>query len=135
MLAYAHCAAAVAAVAFELVAGLAAALCSLLPHVALLPLTVPALNSKRWYPQQCPATGRLFRGALQLTSGTLLLLDETGMGAGQLGDAGVKNLQVGSSTLPRAAAAWNMYLKGLVGPVAWRTRTVLARQAAGSGTA
>lgn len=40
-------------------------------------------------------TGRLFRGALQLTAGTLLLLDETGMGAGELGDAGVKNLQVG----------------------------------------
>lgn len=98
MLAFAHTAA-VAAAASQLVAGLAAALCSLLPHVALLPLTVPALNSKRWYPQQCPATGRLFRGALQLTSGTLLLLDETGMGAGQLGEAGVKNLQVGSSTL------------------------------------
>jgi hypothetical protein len=38
----------------------------------------------------------LFRGSLQLTAGTLLLLDETNMGPGQLGDAGVKNLQVGA---------------------------------------
>jgi hypothetical protein len=52
------------------------------------------LFCRRWYPQQHPATGRLFRGSLQLTAGTLLLLDETRMGPGQLGDAGVKNLQV-----------------------------------------
>ncbi|WIA16854.1 hypothetical protein OEZ85_013787 [Tetradesmus obliquus] len=76
-----------------LVPGLAAALRSLLPHVTLMPLDVPALNNKRWYPQQHAASGRLFRGCLQLTAGTLLLLDETALGPGQLGDAGVKNLQ------------------------------------------
>ncbi|WIA37078.1 hypothetical protein OEZ86_014051 [Tetradesmus obliquus] len=76
-----------------LVPGLAAALRSLLPHVALMPLDVLALNNKRWYPQQHAASGRLFRGCLQLTAGTLLLLDETALGPGQLGDAGVKNLQ------------------------------------------
>lgn len=68
----------------------------MLPHVALLPLTITALNNTRWYPQQHAASGRLFRGALQLSEGTLLLLDETDMAAGQLGDSGVKNLHVSS---------------------------------------
>eukprot|EP00882_Tetradesmus_deserticola_P033724 GHRQ01038548.1.p1 GENE.GHRQ01038548.1~~GHRQ01038548.1.p1 ORF type:complete len:362 (+),score=162.11 GHRQ01038548.1:394-1479(+) len=87
--------------ASQLVPGLAAALRSLLPHVALMTLDVPTLNNKRWYPQQHPSSGRLFRGSLQLTAGTLLLLDETGMGPGQLGDAGVKNLQALRQVLMR----------------------------------
>lgn len=74
--------------------GLAAALTTLLPHVAPLPLSLSALNGRRWYPQQHAATGRLFRGCLQQPEGALLLLDESGLSAGQLGDNGVKNLQV-----------------------------------------
>lgn len=66
----------------------------LLPHLAYVPLTLSSLNNRRWYPQQHAATGRLFRGCLQAPEGTLLLLDETEMSAGQLGEAGVKNLQV-----------------------------------------
>jgi hypothetical protein len=76
------------------VPGLTAALTTLLPHVSPLPLTLQALNTQRWYPQQHPATGRLFRGRLQQPEGALLLLDERGLSAGQLGDNGVKNLQV-----------------------------------------
>lgn len=79
--------------------GLAAALHALLPHVALLPLSVCSLNSRRWYPQQSAASGRLLRGCLQLPEGCLLLLDESSMAAGSLSDAGVRNLQA------RAAAA------------------------------
>jgi hypothetical protein len=59
------------------------------------------LSCRRWYPQQHPSSGRLFRGSLQLTAGTLLLLDETNMGPGQLGDAGVKNLQALRQVLMR----------------------------------
>eukprot|EP00775_Hariotina_reticulata_P001403 gene1403-1746_t len=79
--------------ASQLVPGLAAVLSCLLPRVALLPLTLTVLNASRWYPQQSAETSRLLRGRLQLPEGTLLLLDETEMAAGQLGDTGVKNLQ------------------------------------------
>jgi hypothetical protein len=53
-----------------------------------------ALSCSPRYPQQHPATGRLFRGCLQQPEGALLLLDEGQLSAGQLGDNGVKNLQV-----------------------------------------
>jgi hypothetical protein len=84
----------------KLVPGLTAALSTLLPHVAPLPLSLSALNSTRWYPQQHAATGRLFRGCLQQPEGALLLLDEGELSAGQLGDNGVKNLQVGGCPPP-----------------------------------
>ncbi|KAF8065729.1 alpha-mannosidase [Scenedesmus sp. PABB004] len=85
--------------ACQLVPGLAAALGCLLPHVSLLPLSTASLNARRWYPQQHGDSGRLFRGALQLPDSAVLLLDETGMAAGQLSDAGVKNLQALRSVL------------------------------------
>lgn len=78
----------------EVVPGLTAALTTLLPHVAPLPLSLSALNKRRWYPQQHGPTGMLFRGCLQQPEGALLLLDERQLSTGQLGDSGVKNLQV-----------------------------------------
>jgi hypothetical protein len=38
-----------------MVPGLTAALTTLLPHVSPLPLTLQALNTQRWYPQQHPS--------------------------------------------------------------------------------
>jgi len=78
----------------QVVPGLTAALTTLLPHVAPLPLSLSALNRRRWFPQQHGPSGRLFRGCLQQPEGALLLLDERHLTAGQLGDNGVKNLQV-----------------------------------------
>lgn len=89
-----HCPTISSSSSSRVVPGLTAALSTLLPHVAPLPLSLTALNKTRWYPQQHAQTGRLFRGCLQQPEGALLLLDESAMSAGQLGDNGVKNPQV-----------------------------------------
>ena len=75
------------------VAALRAVLASLLPVVRALPLTLRAVNAGGWAPRKDHESGRLARGALQLPPGSLLLLDETAMAAGEIGEAGVRSLQ------------------------------------------
>jgi hypothetical protein len=72
---------------------LAEALSAVLPCVAALPLTLDSVNAGGWVPRKDHASGRLVRGALQLPPGALLLLDETQMGAGAIGERGVRGLQ------------------------------------------
>lgn len=56
-------------------------------------MTLESVNAGGWAPRKDHASGRLLRGALQLPPGALLLLDETQMAAGAVGEAGVRSLQ------------------------------------------
>jgi hypothetical protein len=62
-------------------------------------MSLAAINAGAWAPRKDHASGRLVRGALQLPPGALLLLDETQMGAGAVGEAGVRSLQALSRVL------------------------------------
>jgi hypothetical protein len=64
----------------------------------------------------------LDRGRLQLPEGTLLLLDETEMAAGQLGECGVKNLQV---CAVRAPAMCNFNLTSNTNLMQWLAASVM----------
>jgi hypothetical protein len=67
------------------------ALSLLMPSVVALPLEIEALNRQPWYPTKL--NDSTSHGAvLQLAAGTVLVLDETAMSAGQLNETGLKNL-------------------------------------------
>jgi hypothetical protein len=70
---------------------LAQALSLLMPSVVSLPLDIDMLNKQPWYPTkvQNASSGHAI---LQLPAGTVLLLDELAMTAGQLTETGLKNL-------------------------------------------
>ncbi|KAF9097635.1 hypothetical protein BGX29_007997 [Mortierella sp. GBA35] len=63
---------------------------SLLPKVHAIPMTLENLNKNYFYPR---GEEQLVSGMLQVTRGTLLLLDETAMEEGTLVDQGIKNLK------------------------------------------
>jgi hypothetical protein len=69
------------------------ALAALLPHAALLPVTLPELNAGHWAPRKDHASGRLARGRMQLAAGTVAVLDEGGLAAGRLAETGVASLR------------------------------------------
>mmetsp|Transcript_26368 Transcript_26368/g.83505 ORF Transcript_26368/g.83505 Transcript_26368/m.83505 type:complete len:644 (-) Transcript_26368:42-1973(-) len=64
----------------------------LVPRAACLELTAEALGSQRWRPRKDFEANRLVAAQLQLSPGTLLLLDETQMGPGQLPAEGARAL-------------------------------------------
>lgn len=80
--------------------GLTGLLEQLLPAVGRLDASLAALNAAAWAPAKDYQRGRLARGALQLAQGTLVVVDETGMAAGQVEAGGVKNLQVRQGCSP-----------------------------------
>mmetsp|Transcript_42899 Transcript_42899/g.80022 ORF Transcript_42899/g.80022 Transcript_42899/m.80022 type:complete len:612 (-) Transcript_42899:84-1919(-) len=69
------------------------ALQELVPRAVCLPVTVETLNAERWPPQKDFDANRLLAGRLQLSAGTLLMLDETQMQEGKVTEDGVKALQ------------------------------------------
>lgn len=69
---------------------LAAALHELCPRVAHLHMTVDNLNGQRWFPRKDEVANRVVAGQLQLSPGTLMLLDETAMTPGSLTADAVK---------------------------------------------
>ena len=71
---------------------LAAAIAQIAPCVAHLPLSISSLNARPWTPRKDYATNRLRSGPLQVAPGTALVLDETALTAGQLGEIGVRNI-------------------------------------------
>mmetsp|Transcript_60955 Transcript_60955/g.108309 ORF Transcript_60955/g.108309 Transcript_60955/m.108309 type:complete len:631 (+) Transcript_60955:71-1963(+) len=71
----------------------------LVPRAVHLPITAESLCSGRWKPSKDFDANRLVAGKLQLAAGTMLLLDESSMGVGQLDDAGVKAMQAIRSLL------------------------------------
>lgn len=74
------------------VARLLSTLAALAPRVVRIACDVPSLNGPPLWPRRDPASARLQRSPLQVAAGTLMLLDETRLEAGRLGDSGVKNL-------------------------------------------
>lgn len=76
----------------EFVQAMESALSGLLPSFLSLPLDVELLNKKPWYPCKSQGQSFLSDAALQLPSGSVIMLDETAMAAGQLTEVGLKNL-------------------------------------------
>ncbi|PSC74128.1 mini-chromosome maintenance complex-binding isoform A [Micractinium conductrix] len=76
----------------QLGAALAAALAALAPRCLALPLSVPALNARPWWPRRDLNTQRLVGGPLQLAANTQVLLDETVLATGTLNEVGLRNL-------------------------------------------
>ncbi|ORX63213.1 hypothetical protein DM01DRAFT_1360985 [Hesseltinella vesiculosa] len=70
---------------------LASLLQSLLLHQVNLPLTLDTLNNTSFFPVS--ENEDLRAGVLQLVAGTHLLVDETCLSEGKLGDRGVRNMQ------------------------------------------
>ncbi len=83
-------------------------LSALLPACAHLPLGLSSLNGTRWAPSKDHTSGRLLRGRLQLAAGTVLLLDETAMQAGQVGEQGIANLKVCACEDTLLCCGWHM---------------------------
>ncbi|MEW5299904.1 MAG: hypothetical protein WDW38_002727 [Sanguina aurantia] len=77
----------------QFAAGLHAAISCLVPLAAALPVSVDACNRLPWQPCRDHASNRICCSPLQLAVGTVLLLDETVMGAGQLDATGLRSLQ------------------------------------------
>lgn len=71
---------------------LCVALGGLMPAVCGLPLHIDLLNKQPWYPGRTQDQTFLSHAFLQLASGSLVVLDETVMNAGQLQETGLKNL-------------------------------------------
>ena len=71
---------------------LAAAIADVAPCVAHLPLSIGSLNARLWAPRKDYGVNRLRSGPLQLAPGTTVVLDETALSAGQLGETGVRNI-------------------------------------------
>ncbi|KAI8928790.1 hypothetical protein BC831DRAFT_446590 [Entophlyctis helioformis] len=105
------------------------ALHSLVPHARYLPLAMDDLNTKLWMePDQArhardttaPDLG-LCTGALQLPLGTVVVVDETRLSAGTLGQRGVTNLQQLSQAIQNAQVAYHLAYGGaLEKPVDFR---------------
>lgn len=71
-----------------------------------LPLEVSALNAARWTPSRSNGSSRLSHTRLQLAPGTLVVLDETVLAAGQLHETGIGNLQVGARVAGSSLCRW-----------------------------
>ncbi|KAI9496672.1 mini-chromosome maintenance replisome factor-domain-containing protein [Zychaea mexicana] len=65
---------------------------NLVHHCVGVPLSIELLNGTRFMPKS--ENENLEAGLLQLTDGTAVILDETAMTEGTLGDLGVRNVQV-----------------------------------------
>jgi hypothetical protein len=63
-----------------------------MPAVCGLPLHIDLLNKQPWYPGRTQDQTFLSHAFLQLAPGSLVVLDETVMNAGQLQETGLKNL-------------------------------------------
>lgn len=76
----------------DFVQALECALSGLVPSLLSLPLDIQLLNKKPWYPCKSQNQSFLNDALLQLPIGTVIMLDETAMTAGQLTEIGLKNL-------------------------------------------
>lgn len=66
----------------------------LMPATRSLPLRIELLNKQPWYPGRFQDRSLLSNSPLQLSPGSILVLDETVMSTGQLNETGLKNLGV-----------------------------------------
>ena len=66
---------------------------ALCPRTIAVPMTLESFNEGKWTPKKNYDTGRLEPGILQVADGTQMLLDETQMQAGNLGESGLRGLE------------------------------------------
>lgn len=66
---------------------------ALCPRAIAAPMTLESFNEGDWTPKKNYDTGRLEPGILQVAGATHILLDETRMQAGNLGESGLKGLE------------------------------------------
>ena len=71
----------------------ARALRKVLEKVVVYDVSVPSLNRPDWLPHMDYSVEALATGKLQVTDGTHVVLDETGLAEGKLTNVGVQNLQ------------------------------------------
>jgi len=71
---------------------LSKAIAEFMPRVVHQEVTADTLNSQKWRPRKDFDANRLVSGRLQVSSGTVVVFDETQMAQGQLQDVGVHNL-------------------------------------------
>uniref|UniRef100_A0A8C4Q7A1 Mini-chromosome maintenance complex-binding protein n=1 Tax=Eptatretus burgeri TaxID=7764 RepID=A0A8C4Q7A1_EPTBU len=64
----------------------------LVPTSFRLPMTLEVMNGQRFCPRKDYSANRLLAGILQLSSGSLLMIDETELQTGQLDVTGVQNI-------------------------------------------
>ncbi|KAJ8652435.1 hypothetical protein O0I10_011902 [Lichtheimia ornata] len=76
---------------------LASLLETLVHHCVALPLSIDLLNKSNFSPKS--VNENLEAGMLQLTNGTVVLVDETALTEGKLGDTGVRNVQALSNII------------------------------------
>jgi hypothetical protein len=84
----------------ELAGRLAAAIRSLMPRVVPVDLSIESLNAHRFKPEKDYDEERLLAG-LQLAPGTVLVVDETRLAAGKLGETATRNILTLQSVLDR----------------------------------
>lgn len=65
---------------------------SVVPMVATIDLSLETLNETKFAPHKNYEQDVLVGGALQVANGTVMVVDETTLSAGQLGEQGVKNM-------------------------------------------
>ncbi|OCF38545.1 hypothetical protein I317_07679 [Kwoniella heveanensis CBS 569] len=87
---------------------------SVTPHVVPLPLTIPLLHSHSFYPISADSSS-LDAGLLQLAHGTVLIIDEDGMGnGGQLNENALKNLRALAECVTEQKVRYEYpYMEGL----------------------
>eukprot|EP00397_Hematodinium_sp_SG-2012_P020756 GEMP01021405.1.p1 GENE.GEMP01021405.1~~GEMP01021405.1.p1 ORF type:complete len:487 (+),score=101.61 GEMP01021405.1:48-1508(+) len=74
---------------------------SLMPHVAVLPVSIESLSTFRWFPKKNYESETVMSGLLQLSPGTAVILDENPLVEGKLVEDGLKNLLSIKSYLAR----------------------------------
>jgi len=64
----------------------------LMPYVAVLPISIEALSTYRWFPKKNYETETVMSGLLQLAHGSVVVLDENALKEGNLLEYGLLNL-------------------------------------------
>uniref|UniRef100_A0A7S3QV56 Mini-chromosome maintenance complex-binding protein n=1 Tax=Dunaliella tertiolecta TaxID=3047 RepID=A0A7S3QV56_DUNTE len=88
-------------------AALHAVLGALSPLCTYLPLSVDHCNSCAWAPKRDFDNNRLSRSPLQLSNGTVLLVDETPMGEGRLSETGLSSFQALNTLIQEQALLYD----------------------------
>ncbi|XP_065184738.1 mini-chromosome maintenance complex-binding protein-like [Sycon ciliatum] len=90
-----------------LIRQLAVAIEQIVPKFYNLPMSLGHLNKQALCPKKDYSTNRLTTGQLQLSEGTVMLLDETALSEGQLNETGISNIVAINSVLSRQQLAYD----------------------------
>jgi hypothetical protein len=104
--------AAAAAAASATAARVCALVSALAPRSVARAVTIESLNERRWGPVRDAVTARLAVAPLQISGGTVVVLDETQLGEGALAHTGVRNLQMIGRLVNEAAVEYEIPYAG-----------------------